>query len=144
MKYQLLFIINICEENQLFMFDLEILLKKKPPSHDEKFHGNREGGQKNIFIPLPPKIFLKVMELCLKTLPLIMEMWRGGGGQNKLFIPPHQIFLEVMEQCSKTTINARLFCLFLLCTLCCAVLGNVARGALGTVQGLTFYCSKDN
>ena len=36
----------------------------------------------------------------------------------------------------------------LLCTLLwllwCNALGNVARGALGTVQGLTFYCSKDN
>ena len=40
---------------------------------------------------------------------------------------------------------ARFFCLFLwLCILHCVVLGNVARGALGTVQGLTFYCSKDN
>ena len=44
---------------------------------------------------------------------------------------------------------ARVFGLFLwLCILlilsCCTVLGNVVRGALGTVQGLTFYCSKDN
>ena len=40
---------------------------------------------------------------------------------------------------------ARFFCLFLwLCILHCAVLGNVVRGALGTVQGLTFYHSKDN
>ena len=43
------------------------------------------------------------------------------------------------------TSYARFFCLFLwLCILCCTVLGNVARGALGTVQGLTFYRSKDN
>ena len=26
----------------------------------------------------------------------------------------------------------------------CNTLGNVARGALGTIQGLTFYRSKDN
>ena len=41
--------------------------------------------------------------------------------------------------------SARFFCLFLwLCILCCTVLGNVARGALGTIQGLMFYRSKDN
>ena len=41
--------------------------------------------------------------------------------------------------------TARFFCLFLwLCILHCEVLGNVVRGALGTVQGLTFYRSKDN
>ena len=44
---------------------------------------------------------------------------------------------------------ARFFCMFLwLCILLisshCMVLGNVVRGALGTVQGLTFYRSKDN
>ena len=40
---------------------------------------------------------------------------------------------------------AKFFCLFLwLCILHCAVLGNVVRGALGTIQGFTFYRSKDN
>ena len=45
--------------------------------------------------------------------------------------------------------GAKFFCLFLwlcilLIPLSCAVLGNVVRGALGTVQGLMFYRSKDN
>ena len=62
------------------------LFKKKPPSHDEKFHGNRGGGQKNLFIPLPQTI--------LEGNGVVFENFtinHGNGGWSKqnIHTPPN-------------------------------------------------------
>ena len=60
------------------------LFKKKPPPHDEKFHGNR-GVVKKIY-SYPPQNIFEGNGVVFENFTI--NHGNGGGGQNKLFIPP--------------------------------------------------------
>ena len=107
-KYSYFFCqMNSCRENGLFMFCLQILVKKNTTYPLLRNFMDIWRGSKKIIPPLPPppKIFLKVMELCSKTLPVIDKI--------KIYI--YTVTTSRKLRLSRCFINRRAFYTIVLC-----------------------------